>query len=265
MPRVAMLLEFDGRAFCGSQAQADLRTVQGELALALARICGERVVVRPASRLDQGVSAEYFPADALLTQLPGADRVAPERALRSLGLAMASELPRDITVRSVALVDTTWHAQHAARQKTYRYTVTLRGTKPVLAPRCWWVRRLDHPERLQPMAELLLGNRDLRLFANLRHDGSDGEVRDRHILQSEWRVHGDDLVFRIRGTGFLYKQIRGFVGAMIHVAQNHRHVDEFAAIVAGDASIGRLGNIAPPEGLMLEHVAYDPEPVWLRL
>ncbi len=265
MPRVAMLLEFDGRAFCGSQAQAELRTVQGELNRALAKISGERVVVRPASRLDQGVSAEYFPADVLLTQLPGAGRVSADQALRSLGLALASELPRDISVRSVAVVDHLWHAQHAARQKTYRYTVTLRGTKPVLAPRCWWVRRLDHPQLLQPMAELLLGNRDLRLFANLRHDGSDGEMRERHILHSRWQMHGDDLVFRICGTGFLYKQIRGFVGAMIHVAQNHRSADEFTAIVHGDTEIDRLGNIAPPDGLMLEHVAYDPEPAWVRL
>jgi len=260
MPRVAFDFEFDGRGFCGSQAQHELRTVQGELTIALSRIVGVQVVVRPASRLDQGVSAECFPADALLPHLPGAGN-----ALRNLGLAMAAELPRDITVRRVALVDERWNAQYAAREKTYRYTVTVRGTKPVLEPRCWWVRRLDHPERLQPMADLLLGSRDLRLFANLRHDGSDNEVRERHILQSLWQTQGSDLVFRIRGTGFLYKQIRGFVGAMIHVAQNHRGVDEFTGIVNGDVMIRRLGNIAPPDGLVLEQVVYEPEPDWLTL
>lgn len=260
MPRVAFDFEFDGRAFCGSQAQHELRTVQGELTAALARIVGVTVVVRPASRLDQGVSAECFPADALLPHLPGAGN-----ALRNLGLALAAELPRDITVRRVALVDERWNAQYAAREKTYHYTVTVRGTKPVLQPRCWWVRRLDHPERLQSMADLLLGSRDLRLFANLRHDGSDNEVRERHIRQSLWQTQGSDLIFRIRGTGFLYKQIRGFVGAMIHVAQNHRGADEFAAIVNGDTTIRRLGNIAPPDGLILERVTYDPEPDWLTL
>ena len=260
MPRVAFDFEFDGRAFCGSQAQHELRTVQGELTITLSRIIGVKVVVRPASRLDQGVSAETFPADALLPHLPGAGN-----GLRNLGLAMASELPRDITVRRVALVDESWNAQYAAREKTYRYTVTVRGTKPVLQPRCWWVRRLDHPERLQAMADQLLGSRDLRLFANLRHDGSDNEVRERHILQAQWQTIGSDLIFCIRGTGFLYKQIRGFVGAMIHVAQNHREAEEFTAIVNGDATIRRLGNIAPPDGLVLEKVTYDPEPDWLTL
>ena len=168
-------------------------------------------------------------------------------------------------MRRVALVDDSWNAQYAAREKTYRYTVTVRGTKPVLEPRCWWVRRLDHPERLQAMADQLLGSRDLRLFANLRHDGSDNEVRERQILHAQWQATGRDLIFHIRGTGFLYKQIRGFVGAMIHVAQNHRETDEFTAIVNGDASVRRLGNIAPPEGLVLEQVTYDPEPDWLIL
>ena len=60
-------------------------------------------------------------------------------------------------------------------------------------------------------------------------------------------------------------EIRGFVGAMIHVAQNHREAEEFTAIVNGDATIRRLGNIAPPDGLVLEKVTYDPEPDWLTL
>lgn len=252
-----MDIEFDGRAFAGSQAQTALRTVQGELSEALGRLTGTAIVVRPASRLDQGVSAESFPADALLPALPGGGD-----PVRNLGLALAGELANDLTVRRIALVDDTWNAQYAARRKTYRYTVTVRGTKPALATRCWWVRRIDHPERLQQLADQLLGTKDLRLFANLRHDGSDEDERERTILAARWIAVGNDLVFTISGTGFLYKQIRGFVGAMVHIAQARREPREFAALVAGDASIRRLGNIAPPDGLVLEQVTYDPEPDW---
>ncbi len=263
MPRIALELEFDGHGFAGSQAQTGLRTVQGTLAAALSDLAGAPVVVRPASRLDQGVSAEAFTVDAWMPGLPGEHQPEP---LRNLGLALAGALPDDLSVRRIAVVEDTWNAQHAARTKTYRYTVTVRGTKPVLRPRCWWVRQLDHPERLQTLANQLLGNKDLRLFANLRHDGSDDDLRERTIFSADWQPGlAGDLIFRISGTGFLYKQIRGFVGAMVHLAQGRRDLAEFSALIAGDTSIKRLGNIAPPAGLMLERVTYDPEPPWRTL
>ena len=31
-----------------------------------------------------------------------------------------------------------------------------------------------------------------------------------------------DFSYRVEGTGFLYKQVRGMVGAMCHLAQNDR-------------------------------------------
>ena len=87
----------------------------------------------------------------------------------------------------------------------------------------------------------------------------------REITVARWQPVGDDWVLHIGGTGFLYKQIRGFVGAMVHVAQGRRSPADFAALVAGDTTVRRLGNIAPPEGLMLERVTYDPEPAWITV
>ena len=260
MPRIALEVEFDGARFAGSQMQQDLRTVQGVLTEVLSDIAGEAVVVRPASRLDAGVSAEALPADSLLPHLPGTGA-----QIRNLGQAVAGRLPADLSVRRVALVDDNWNAQYAARHKTYRYRVTVRGTKPVLDTRCWWVKRIDHPELLQTLGDQLLGTKDLRRFANLRHDGSDDDERVREITVARWQPVGDDWVLHIGGTGFLYKQIRGFVGAMVHVGQGRRSPADFTALVAGDTTVRRLGNIAPPEGLMLERVTYDPEPAWITV
>jgi tRNA pseudouridine38-40 synthase len=258
MPRVALEIEFDGAQFAGSQMQHGLRTVQGELTTVLGDIAGEAVVVRPASRLDAGVSAEALPADVLMPHLPGTGA-----QLRNLGQAVAGRLPADLSVRRVALVDERWNAQYAAVHKTYRYRVTVRGTKPVLTTRCWWIKRLDHPDLLQTLADQLIGTKDLRRFANLRHDGSDDDERVREITTARWENDGEHRILHIGGTGFLYKQIRGFVGAMVHVAQGRRPVSDFAALVAGDTTVRRLGNIAPPEGLVLERVTYDPEPEWI--
>lgn len=262
--RVALLVEYDGAGFSGSQAQSALRTVQGELAATIERVIGSPVVVRPASRLDQGVSAEALPVDVLLPHLPGRGATT-EQGLRNLGLALASEMPGDLTVRRLAAVDERWHAQFEAVDKTYRYTVLLRGTKPALDRRSWWVKQIERPELLQYLADRLVGVHDLRLFACLRHDGTDEKDGAREITAATWERRGDALIFRITGKGFLYKQVRGFVGGMIYVAQGRRTVEEFERRIAGEATELRLGKIAPAEGLVLERISYDPEPDWLTV
>ncbi len=262
--RIALAIEFDGAQFNGTQSQAKgERTVQDLLAETLIPF-GILGLPRPASRLDQGVSAEWLPVDALLAHLPARQPVE-----RTLGQALAAALPADVTVRAVALVDHDWHAQHDAGDKTYRYTVLLRGTAPALDRRCWWVKQLDRVDLLQSLADQLVGTRDLRQFACLRRDETDLDDGTRTIHEARWTsepwLGGTRLLFRIRGTGFLYKQIRGLVGAMIHLGMDRRPVDDFTRLVAGDATVKRIGNIAPPEALMLERVAYGAEPAWVQV
>ena len=48
--RYAMVVEYDGASFHGSQLQAGLRTVQGELEQGLERLYGEAIRVKLASR-----------------------------------------------------------------------------------------------------------------------------------------------------------------------------------------------------------------------
>ena len=262
--RVALEIEFDGAGFAGTQIQtAGERTLQGLLATTLSGILDAPVLPMPASRLDAGVGAEALPVSVEVASLPGRP-AADADGLRCLGLALAGSLPADVSVRRVALVPPDWHAQIFAVSKTYRYRVVVRGTKPARDKRCWWVKRIDHPERLQQLAAQLVGTRDLRLFACLRHDGSDGDDGARAISAAQWTADGEALTLRITGSGFLYKQIRGFVGAMVHVAQGRRTMDDFAGLVAG-RPVRRMGNLAPPEGLLLERVDYAPPPAWVTL
>ncbi len=263
--RVALEIEFDGAGFSGTQIQTDSgeRTVQGLLAEVLTRIIGQPVMPMPASRLDAGVGAEALPISIEIPHLPG-QPLSTDEGLRNLGLALAGMLPADVSVRRVAVVPPQWHAQIYALSKTYRFNVVVRGTKPARDTRCWWVKRIDHPERLQSLAEQLIGTKDLRGFACLRHDDTDTDTGARVITSATWTQHEDTQTFHITGSGFLYKQIRGFVGAMVHVAQGRRTMEDFNRLVAGE-TVKRMGNLAPPEGLVLERVSYSPEPAWLRL
>ena len=254
MPRYLLDLELDGRAFAGTQWQKAQRTVQGELMAAVAGLDGVERHVRIASRLDSGVDAEHLPCDVELQR-------AWDPAV--LCQALTDRLPTDLAVRRAALVGDAFNAIGDAVGKTYRYRIALRPVRPVRDTRCWWLRRLDRTDLLQPCAELLVGTRDLSGFANLRHDESDGHDPVRRIDSAQWTVAGEDLTFRVSGAGFLYRQVRGFVGAMAAVATGRWPFAEFAACCTDGRQAAKVGNVAPSDGLCLEAVRYDPEPAWV--
>ncbi len=261
MPRYALTIEYDGRAFQGTQAQAPgLRTLQGVLEAAAATLDGKEVQVRLSSRLDAEVSALALTGDCML---------AKEWDPATLALAFTSNLPNDVAVRRVARVADGWSAKLHARSKTYRYRVVQRGVRPVLDRDCLWVRQLDHVERLHELAALLSGDLDLSGFACLRGDDTDAQDPHRRVLRAWWtrEPRGDDThwLFRITGQGFLYKQVRGLVGAMVFVAQGRAECADFIAAMQAGRSARRFGNIVPGGGLVLEQVSYDPEPAWVAV
>ncbi len=260
MPRVLLDLEFDGAAFHGTQVQGKgERTLASVVTPALLRFCDDPVP-RFASRLDGGVGAVSLPTDVWI------DRV-PQNGLGALARAITSKLPRDAAVVRIAPVADDFDAIRHAVAKTYTYRLLIRGTAPARDHRCWWVEAVDHPEILDQLAARITGRHDLRGFACLRHDDTDLNDGTRTIHSATWTwtdtLPGRLGTLRIRGTGFLYKQIRGFVGAMVSAAQGRRPVADFLAIADGHGDITRLGNLAPPDGLCLDNVEYDPPPAWL--
>lgn len=255
MPRYLLSIECDGARFFGTQIQGKgERTVQGLLSEMLAPLGIS--AIRPGSRLDQGVSAACLPVDIVT------DR---EWDPAILGLAINQQLPDDLVVVRVAPVDERFDARNAT-DKTYRYRIVSRPVRPVLDRSCWWVRDIPHPEHLAIVAAMLPGRHDLSGFAALRHDQTDDKDPVRRYLAAWWTSESsNDTIthtFRITGEGFLYRQVRGLVGAMVLVAMGRATSTDFSAAIAAGRAATRLGNIAPAEGLMLEQVNYRPQPTW---
>lgn len=260
MPRYILALEFAGADFSGTQVQDIGRTLQGVVNAALTALVGHAVDFRPGSRLDQGVSARALPGDVWL------DR---DWHPLVLGLALNRGLPADIVVRRAARVADGFSARRDGSAKHYRYRVLERPVRPVLDRDALWVRHLPHPQRLGELAALIPGRHDLSGFACLRHDETDGLNPARHYLAASWATRplgdahdGCEHTFRIVGAGFLYKQVRGLVGSMVHVAAGRATVADFQRAMAAGWTAARLGNIAPAAGLILEHADFAPEPEW---
>src|SRR3990172_453324 len=99
--RLALLIEYQGTAFGGSQYQKNAPTVQDSLERALSSLTSEPIRVALAGRTDAGVHAS-----ALLG--------------RDMGGGAAAEVPREFAPRRQAL------------SRRYRYTLYLGPQRPAL-------------------------------------------------------------------------------------------------------------------------------------
>jgi tRNA pseudouridine38-40 synthase len=248
--RIRLDLAYDGTDFAGWQVQPGERTVQGVIEEALSVIHGGAVVrVRSAGRTDSGVHARGQVADAeVLVALED------ERLLR----ALRSMLPRDVRPVALRTVASSFHAQHDAVSKTYRYLLDRSPHGDPLLAR--YALHHPHPMDLDAVAEALArlpGRRDWSGFAGAACPHDD-RVRDL-TLASCREISPGLLAFDFSADGFLTHMVRNLVGTLIDVARGKfrpERVDEILA--SGDRTLA--GFTAPAHGLCLERVEYRAEP-----
>ena len=252
MPRLALLLAYDGTAFAGWWRQPELRTVAGELDAAFARLGEPAAEAVGASRTDAGVHARGQTAHVDCSR-------AWEPAV--LARALARHLPADVVCRGVATVAGDWHAVHAARGKTYRYRLDIaKQPDPFLAPRIAWRPPYAVPlDALRAAAAHLPGSHDFSAFARR------GEYRDDlacELSAVTWYDRGDYRICRVRGTRFAYRLVRSLVGGMVATAQGTVSISDWQAALTGQDSPAAHQQ-APAHGLCLERVHYATPPAWI--
>ncbi len=245
MPKLRLVLEYDGTDFAGWQAQVGRRTVQGALEAAIERVTGARVRVVGAGRTDAGVHAEGQVASVGL-----ATRLAPAELQRALNAV----LPRDVAVVRLASAPEGFHARRDAASKLYRYTVwNGRSPSPLRTRRAHWVRAELDLEAMRRAARALEGRHD---FAAFQATGSQVGTTVRTLARLEWRGRvGRELRLEVEGSGFLRHMVRTLAGTLLEVGRGRRRATSMRALLrARDRS--RAGPTAPARGLTLVRVRY---------
>jgi tRNA pseudouridine38-40 synthase len=129
--------------------------------------------------------------------------------------------------------------------------------------------RLDEAA-MEQAAAAFVGEHDFTSFAASDPDrtarlaeaaGEDGEAPTavRRIFSSSWTKaaadHGELLVYRVRGTGFLHHMVRNLVGTMLDVGRGHIAASDIPAILEA-RNRREAGPTSPARGLFLDSVEY---------
>jgi len=289
MRRIGLVLEYVGMGYQGFQVQEgdvraakDVRTVQGTVEAAIARVTGEQCRITGAGRTDAGVHALGQVASFDTgSRIPG-DRFAP---------ALNTALPPDVRVLRSFEAPAGFNARYDAIAKVYRYVIVPRriigagepGQEPeppvwpgldmqlgpgaqlgsaVLAGRALLVRHRLDVQAMSQASRCLVGRHDFRAFASTGSSAKTSvrTIRRLKVEAARSEFLGLDVVtVETEADGFLYKMVRTIVGALLGVGAGRADAGSVERLLAsGDRSKGPA--TAPPDGLYLVRVIY-PEPV----
>jgi len=255
---IKLTLAYDGSEFRGWQIQPGLPTVQGTLSDVIGRTTGEKVLPQGSGRTDTGVHA--------LAQIATFSTDSPI-PVDNLRVVLNDRLPPSIRILAVDEVSPDFHARHSAKAKTYRYRV-YRGD--IVPP--WLARYVaHHPWPLDEAAvfeaaEYVIGEHDFTSFAAFDPDKSDrSEEVDyeepkhatnvRKIYESSWCSEGEEIIYTVRGNGFLHHMVRNLVGTFLLVGKGTWNPGDIRKILeAKDRSAA--GPTAPSSGLWMVGVEY---------
>ena len=201
-----------------------------------------------AGRTDAGVHARGQVAHADLPREVADDRL----LLRRLnGL-----LPEDVRVRRVALAPDGFDARFSALSRTYRYRVVdgPEHADPLRRRDVLTWRALDLAA-LQAACPPLLGEHDFAAYCRRR----EGATTVRALLELAWVRDSDGLlVLTVRADAFCHSMVRSLVGAMLAVGEGRRPPGWPGELLSRTTRADDVA-VAPPHGLVLEHVAYPPD------
>ena len=218
--------------------------MQGTLADCLQRLTGEDVLPQGSGRTDAGVHALAQVASVQL-QSP-----IPER---NLVIALNDILPPSVRVNSVERVPVDFHARHSAKAN-YVYhdpyptdeEALMRSSEHVVGKHDFTSFAASDPDRSARMKEA-------REEDECSAFGTPSNIRTIH--SSQWARTEDELIYTVRGDGFLHHMVRNLVGTFLLVGKGALKIDDVPAILEA-RNRSAAGPTAAARGLYLVSVEY---------
>jgi len=243
--RHALALEYDGRSFCGFQAQPSRCSIQDAVEHAIAAIADAPVRVVPAGRTDAGVHAtsQIVHFDAPTSR--------PETAwVRGVN----AHLPSGIAVLWCRAVDASFHARYRATSRVYSYLLLDRPERPgLLHGRVGWHHATLDVEAMADAARRLLGTHDFSTFRAALCQAK-SPVKTLRTLTVARRAAF--VRFDFEADAFLHHMVRNIIGALVIVGTHKRPAEWLDELLrAADRTRGPA--TFAPDGLYFRGALYD--------
>lgn len=245
-----LTLAYDGHDFAGWQVQPERATIQGTLLSAIEHLCGKTTLPQGSGRTDAGVHA--------LAQVATVQISSPI-PIANLRTALNDVLPASIRVLSVEEAAPDFHARKSATAKTYRYRIYRDEICPPFLARYAYHHpyRLDENAMAASAAEVE-GEHDFTSFAAVdpERGRENAEVSNvRTIYFSQWKRDGCELIYSVRGNGFLHHMVRNLVGTFLMIGKGTVSKDDLRRILEA-RNRSAAAATAPASGLYLVSVEY---------
>jgi len=270
--RIALLIEYSGKNFHGSQWQLGVRTVQSDLESALTTYLRREIRIVMSGRTDAGVHALGQVVHCDYPPLPrstddeceggatsGSAEEPKHSALwqfdeRALCWALNGILAKDISVVAAQVVPPDFHARFSAVKREYVYRVLNRAQRSALLRDTHHF--IQYPLDLAAMrlaARALLGRHDFLAFRSTNSDRSSTECL---VTRAELlNLREGQLEFWIAADHFVYNMVRIIVGTLIEIGLGKKSPEGLAiALERGYRDLA--GPTAPAWGLTLNSVEY---------
>ena len=247
--RVALGIEYDGRGFCGWQAQVRGASVQATLEAALSQVADHPISTMVAGRTDAGVHATgqvvHFDSEAI-------------RPLHAWVAGANALLPKTIAVRWATPVQDHFHARFSAQARRYCYIICNTPMHSALtAGRATWYRHPLDAEAMQQGAMALIGEQD---FSAFRSSQCESSTPMRCVQSVQVTRRGEFVCIEIEANAFLHHMVRNIAGVLMRVGAGIQP-PAWVGEVLQTRDRRRAAETASPAGLYLIGVRY-PSP-WL--
>jgi len=243
MRRFFLEVSYKGTAYSGFQSQQNTgRTIQAEVEKAWAILNREEVAMTGSSRTDAGVHAlqNFFHFDF-------EGEVHPQFLYKINAI-----LPADIVIRKLIPVSDDKHCRFDALSREYRYYI-YRRKDPFLQERAFYFPYRLSVEKMQEAAEIVKGYTDFTSFSKRNTQVKTFECR---ILESEWEMEEESLVYHVRANRFLRGMVRALTATMLQVGRGKLDMDGFRGVIES-RDCTKANFAVPARGLFLEEVAFE--------
>jgi tRNA pseudouridine38-40 synthase len=244
--KLALIVEYDGTRYHGSQWQANSPTIQEEIEDALRKLTGETIRIMSASRTDAGVHAK-----GQVVSFRTMSTFSSQTWVKALNFY----LPMDIAVRVAYKVRHDFNVRRDALSREYHYYILNRFTRsPLMQKFVHFVSKPLDIDGMNHACQILIGEHDFAPFSSPTRKRT-----IRTVYKAEVDKKGDLVIFDMVADSFLFHQVRNTIGGLIKVGLDKIKPDTFWELASSSQS-GVVGPVAPAHGLCLVKINYTDFP-----